>query len=124
MFCGLQNGLPNDRKIITDDVECLFVHGFIFDVETFGFDACFFEVLKSADLAFIAGGVMAKWKVLLASNSFGNGTSAGWCFNLSGYTSGRVMVVLNERFKGNRWLSCSMQFCDRGRGGKFLRVVY
>jgi len=39
VFCGLKNGFPNDMKITTDDAECLFVHGFIFDVKTFGFDA-------------------------------------------------------------------------------------
>ena len=36
-------------------------------------------------------------KVLLASISFGRGTSAGRCFKLSGYTSGRVMVVYSMK---------------------------
>jgi len=53
VLCGLQNGFrPNDTKITSNDVKDLFVHGFIFDVETFGFDACFFEVVESADEAF------------------------------------------------------------------------
>ena len=128
MFCGLQNGFPNDAKITTDDVECYFVHGFKFDVKTFGFNACFFDVVKSADEAFIVGGVRGDRKILLASNGFGSGTSDGWCFKLSDYTSGQVMMVLNEVFEGNRWLSCSMEFCDSGHAGgkflKFLRVVY
>ena len=46
------------------------MHGFIFDVKMFGFNACFFEVVKSADEAFGVGGVGGKWEVLFASNSW------------------------------------------------------
>ena len=109
--------LKNDTENATDNIESLFVHGFILDVETFRFDACFFEVVKGADEALIVGGVRGKRKVLFASNSFGSGTSASGGFKLSGYTSGRVMVVLNEGFEWDRWLSCSMEFCDGSHGG-------
>ena len=127
MFSSLKNSFPNDTEIATDNVEGLFVHGFIFDVETFGFDACFFEVVEGVDEAFIAGGVRSERKVLFGSKGFGSGTSAGGGFKLSGYMIGWVMVVLNEGLKGDRWLTCSMEFCNGSHGGKFLkflRVVY
>ena len=47
-----------------------FVHGFIFDVKMFRFDACFFEAVESADEALIVGGVRGERKVLVASNGF------------------------------------------------------
>ena len=71
-MCILQNGFPNDTEITTDNVEGLFVHGFIFDIETFGLEACFFEVVESEDEAFIVGGVRGERKVLFASNGFGS----------------------------------------------------
>ena len=41
--CIVQDYLPDDTEITADDAECLFVYGFVFDVETFRFKACFFE---------------------------------------------------------------------------------
>ena len=115
--CILQDSFPNDTEIAADDIKSLFMDDFIGDVKTFGFEACFFEVVKGADEALIVRGDRGKWNVLFASNDFGSGTSASGGFKLSGYTSGRVMVVLNEGFEWDRWLPCSMEFREGGHGG-------
>ena len=49
IFCNLQDSLPNDTEIVSDNIESLFVHSFVLDVEAFGFEACFFEVLEGSD---------------------------------------------------------------------------
>ena len=123
--CSVQKVFPKNTKITSNNIKRLFVHDFILDVKTFRFDACFFEVVKSTDEAFSVRSIGGKWKVLFVGNDFGVGTGGDGCFKFSGYTSGRVMMVLNDRFEGDGWLSCSIEFCDGGHGGKlkYLRVV-
>ena len=53
--------------------------------------------MEGLDEAFIVGGVRGKWKVVFASNGFGGGTTAGGGFELSGYTSGWVVVVYSTK---------------------------
>jgi len=72
----LQDSFPNDTEIAAENIESLFVHGRVLDVEMFGFKACFFEVVKGLDEAFIVGGVRGERKVLFASNGFGGDTTS------------------------------------------------
>ena len=96
------------------------MHGFVLDVEKFGFKACFFEVIDGTNEAFVVGCVRSKWKILFASDSLTwwcwHFSSAGGDFKLSCYTGSRVMVILNKGFEWGGWLLCSMKFCDGSHG--------
>jgi len=86
-------------------------------ISSFGSNkSSFFEIVKSANEAFVVGGVRSKWEILFASDSL-DVRSDGYSFDLSAYTGAGVMVVLNEGFEWDGWLLCSMKFCDGGHGG-------